>query len=120
MTKPLSFPSSLSRSADAWDKKYPDKPMPFKQGAITALSFVALFVHDYDTALAAADRAISLDHNVLQPFTNRAHALMFLGRTDEAKAPYVAHRGEKMIDHDWNYYIADDFKQFRAAGFRIP
>jgi len=34
------------------------------------------------------------------------HALMFLGRTAEAKTVYLAHRGEKMGQHDWNYYIA--------------
>ena len=45
---------------------------------------------------------------------------MFLGRTAEAKAAYVAHRGEKIGEHDWNYYIADDFKQFRAAGLSHP
>ena len=93
--------------SEAWEKQYADKSLKFTHGALIGLSFVAIFAHDYTAAIAAADRASALEPDNIMPLTNRAHALMFLGRTDEAKTAYLAHRGEKIGDHDWNYYVAD-------------
>jgi hypothetical protein len=54
--------------------------------------------------------------------TNRAHALMFLERGEDAKALYFAHKG-KPIGHDgelWERAIAEDFAEFRMAGLTHP
>ncbi len=55
--------------------------------------------------------------------TNRAHALMFLGRGKEAEALYLAHKGERISKDDrrlWERAIADDFAEFRKAGLTQP
>ncbi len=118
--KALELAKQYAAASEAMDKKSNGKPGTLAAGALGNVSFAALFARDYKAALAAADRAISLEPGDLNPHTNRAHALMFLGRTAEAKTVYLAHRGEKMNGHDWNYFIADDFKQLRAAGISHP
>lgn len=118
--KSFEYSKKAVELSEAWDKQYSDKPNEYTSTSLVSLSFHAIFARQYNTALDAATRAIDLNPAKLEPYTNRAHALMFLGRADEAKTAYLAHRGEKMGKHDWNYYIADDFKQFRAAGITHP
>jgi hypothetical protein len=52
---------------------------------------------------------------------NRAHALMFLGRVDEARALYLANRGKKTIgDKLWENVVREDFADLRKAGLSHP
>jgi hypothetical protein len=51
--------------------------------------------------------------------TNRAHALMFLGRGEDSKALYLAHKGKPLTEQDarlWESIIVEDFAEFRKAG----
>ena len=50
---------------------------------------VELFAHDFAGALSASDEAIKLDPKDLAAQTNRAHALLFMGRTKDAEAIYL-------------------------------
>ncbi len=55
--------------------------------------------------------------------TNRAHALLFLGRTKEAEAVYLGHRGEKVFansDEKWEDAILTDFDDLSKAGITNP
>ena len=53
--------------------------------------------------------------------TNRAHALMLIGRLDEARAIYLKHRGERMPnDKEWETAIRDDFAELRGKGLTSP
>src|SRR5215471_5564606 len=55
--------------------------------------------------------------------TNRAHALMFMGQDEEAKALYLAHKGQRMSDKDdrlWEGVIGQDFAKLREAGLTHP
>jgi hypothetical protein len=55
--------------------------------------------------------------------TNRAYALMFLGREEESKALYFAHKGKPMSEQYgtlWERAIAEDFAAFRKAGLTHP
>ena len=48
---------------------------------------------------------------------------MFMGHDEEAKALYVAHKGERMSDKDdrlWECVIGQDFADFRKAGLTRP
>jgi hypothetical protein len=46
---------------------------------------------------------------------------MFLGRVDEARALYRAHRGEKTQDDKiWEDDIREDFAELRKAGLPTP
>ena len=48
---------------------------------------------------------------------------MFLGRTDEARVLYLAHRGEKLAPDEsdlWEKAVLDDFAALRKAGLTDP
>ena len=46
--------------------------------------------------LECVDQAISIAPEEIWLYANRAHALMFLGRVEEAREVYLRYRGEKM------------------------
>ena len=53
----------------------------------------------------------------------RAHALMFLGRGEEAKALYLAYKGKPLPGQHgrlWERAIVLDFAEFRKAGLTHP
>jgi TPR repeat protein len=83
----------------------------------------ALFVREFTRALTVSDRAHALLPDSLGIDTNRAHALMFLGRGEECNALYLAHKGKPMSGQDarrWEHVIAKDFAEFRKAGLTHP
>ena len=51
-------------------------------------------------------------------YTNRAHALMFLGRIDEARALYLKYRGKQDVQpgKSWEIVILEDFAELQKAG----
>jgi hypothetical protein len=104
---------AAKESAETKDK---GKAGDMTADALAGVSWHALFARKYPEAIAAADRSIQLKPNDLVPETNRAHALMMLGRTAEAKAIYMAHKGEKIGSRVWEQVIADDFAELRKAG----
>jgi predicted Zn-dependent protease len=78
---------------------------------------------DYTKALSVADHAHALFPVNLWIETNRAHALMFIGRDEEAKTLYLAHKKEPVsgeINKLWEQVIAHDFAAFRKAGLTHP
>jgi tetratricopeptide (TPR) repeat protein len=77
---------------------------------------------NFSKGLAIAEEAIGLapDQTWLQ--ASRAHALMFLGRTDEARAIYVQHRGQQnVLDREsWETHVLSVFADFRQHGLTHP
>ena len=56
-------------------------------------------------------------------YSNRAHALMFLGRLNEARTLYLQYRGQTFAQQSgssWETVILDDFAQLRKAGLTSP
>jgi tetratricopeptide (TPR) repeat protein len=87
--------------------------------AYIGLSFAQLFIRDFAGSLASSDEAIKLDPKDLVAQTNRAHALLFLGRTKEAEAIYLGHRGENVFtnsEEKWEEAILGDFDDLEKAG----
>jgi hypothetical protein len=75
----------------------------------------------FTNGLAAADFAISLAPDETWLYSNRAHALMFLGRVNEARAIYLQRRGEKIHeDKNWETVILHDFAELREKGHTHP
>jgi tetratricopeptide (TPR) repeat protein len=88
---------------------------------VGGLSYSFLPARDFAQALAASDLAISLAPNMTWVYSNRAHALMFLGRVEEARSVYLKHRGEIAVDDKvWETVILEDFGNFRKAGLTHP
>ncbi len=91
-------------------------------GNIGALAYRFVLARDFPGALEAADQAISLTPDALWLHMNRAHALMFLGRLDEARALYLRHRGAPNVqdDNPWETVVLEDFAELRKAGLTHP
>jgi hypothetical protein len=111
--------SANAAAAEAFEIKTSGKAGDLTASSLAQLSWYGLFAHHYAEALHAAERSIKLKPSLV-PETNRAHALMMLGRTADAKAIYLAHKGEPLNGKKWEEVIADDFAQLRKAGITSP
>jgi tetratricopeptide (TPR) repeat protein len=92
-------------------------------GADIGLAWFQLFSRDFSGSLASSDEAIKLNPKDLAAQTNRAHALLFLGRTKDAEAIYLGHRGEKVFansDEKWEDAILTDFDDLLRVGITNP
>jgi hypothetical protein len=90
-------------------------------GAFHALAWYALFARDFNAALAAAAHALAVEPANLLFATNRAHALMFLGRENDAGAAYLEHRGKVIRGQvTWQAAILEDFAEFERHGITHP
>ncbi len=99
------------------------KPGTQTAGALGSLAWHAVLGHKFDEALAAADRAQALAPDQLWIKANRAHALLFGGRADEARAIYLAYKGKPISSNSqdsWDDLVADDFEVMRKAGLTHP
>jgi hypothetical protein len=72
--------------------------------------------------LNASERAHALLPDGLNIETNRAHALMFLGRAEDCKSLYLAYKGQAYPFGRklWEHVIVEDFAAFRKAGLTHP
>jgi hypothetical protein len=88
------------------------------------VSWYALFSRDFAKALDAGNRSKLLDPDGgLTYDVNRAHALMFLDRTEEARALHKMHKGKHLRQGSvslWDTVILEDFAQLRKAGLDHP
>jgi serine/threonine protein kinase/tetratricopeptide (TPR) repeat protein len=85
--------------------------------AYEALSWDQLVAKDFSGALTSAETGHQLDNTNLDLDSNRAHALLFLGRVPEAETLYLSHRGEKMSNgKTWNQVILEGFNTLTKAG----
>jgi WD40 repeat protein/energy-coupling factor transporter ATP-binding protein EcfA2 len=82
----------------------------------------ALKAGDFRIALEAAELGIKFDPKEIWITMNQAHAHMFLGRTEEARKEYLAHRGETPPDGSkpWEELVVDDFQRLRDSGREHP
>jgi tetratricopeptide (TPR) repeat protein len=89
---------------------------------IGGISYRFVLARNFAEALEAADQAIALAPDKIRFNTNRAHALMFLDRTDEARALYLKYRGRQKVwgDQSWEAAILEDFAEFQKAGLTHP
>jgi TPR repeat protein len=119
----LQLQEALAVKVEAAEMKRDGKPGAETANALTNEAWYALLARNFTTALTVADRAHALFPSDLMVEINRAHALMFLGRGEEAKSLYLAHKGKPVTDQDnklWERTIADDFVEFRKAGLSQP
>jgi accessory colonization factor AcfC len=80
----------------------------------------ALKTGDFGIALEAAELGILFGPEKTWITMNRAHAHMFLGRTEEARAGYLKHHGETIDQGPWDDLVVADFGIFRQQGFERP
>jgi hypothetical protein len=90
---------------------------------LNQMAWDPLVAKEFTKALTVADHTHGLFPDDILFEKNRAHALMFMGREDEAKALYVAHKGQSMSETHkelWEEVIAEDFAELRKAGLTHP
>jgi uncharacterized protein len=119
----LQLTEAWAAKQEAEETKREGKPGKETAQALKGLAWRALFAREFTQALSAADRAHALLPDNLSIQTNRAHALMFLGRTEESEALYLAHKNQPMSADDsrsWERVIAKDFADLRNAGISRP
>ena len=89
---------------------------------VGGLAYNFILARSFTTALEAVEQAISLAPEKIWLYSNRAHALMFLERTDEARALYLKYRGTKNVSDGktWEVVILEGFAELRKAGVTYP
>ena len=119
----LRLQEGVVEKVEAIETKFEGKPGRETAEALHLVSWYALFAREFTRALTAADRAHTLLPENLPIETNRAHALMFLGREGQSKALYFAHKGRPILPESgklWERVIVDDFAELRQAGLTHP
>jgi WD40 repeat protein len=94
---------------------------PTTAAAYGSFSDTALKAGDFRIALEAAELGIKFDPKKTWIVMNQAHAHMFLGRTEEARKEYLAHRGEPSANGGpWEVAVVRDFRLLRLQGREHP
>jgi tetratricopeptide (TPR) repeat protein len=86
------------------------------------IAFAFVLEQDLASALDASDQAIAVAPSLTRFYTIRAHALMFLGRLDEARAIYLQYRGTKNVhgEKPWETVVLEEFAELRKWKFDQP
>ena len=87
---------------------------------LLSLSWYQLNAGDFTAALASAERGLQVNPEDFELDTNRAHALMFLGRHEEADALYRKHIGQLLGERKWETAVLEDLDKLEAAGRTHP
>ena len=119
----LQLQEALAAKVEVVETEREGKPGEETAQALNSVAWYALFAREFTKALTVADRARALFRDDLMIETNRVHALMFVGRGEESKALYLAHKGNPLSKQDarlWERIIVEDFAEFRKAGLTHP
>jgi tetratricopeptide (TPR) repeat protein len=118
--KAAQLQAKLAGSIEQAEREKAGKPGPATASQLLALAWYELFARDYWGALEASDRAIAIEPDRVIHATNKAHALMFLGRPKAARALYLRYKGQPVTKDGklWEAAILDDFKEMEARGLK--
>jgi TPR repeat protein len=119
----LQLQEALAAKVEAAEIKRDGKPGDETAQALNEVAWYAMLAREFAKALAVSDRAHALLPDELAIEFNRAHALMFLERREDAKALYLAHKGKPVSERDarlWENVIAEGFAEFRKVGLTHP
>jgi tetratricopeptide (TPR) repeat protein/pimeloyl-ACP methyl ester carboxylesterase len=109
--------AASDRSNTGWQNDF-----RYSIGRIGNSAYRFILARNFAMALEASDLVISLAPDTIWLRTNRANALMFLGRVDDARALYLRYRGEKNVQDEkpWETVVLEDFAELRKAGLTHP
>jgi WD40 repeat protein/tetratricopeptide (TPR) repeat protein len=91
--------------------------------AMGNIAWYALFAREFSEALRTSQRGVELAPDLIWLKTNMAHALMFLGRTDEARVMFLQYRGKRAFTDSntlWEQSVTEDFALFRTVKLSHP
>jgi hypothetical protein len=93
--------------------------------SVTQMGIIAyrlVIAHEAALGLEAAEQTVKLAPDLVWLQGNRAHALMFLERTDAARAIYLQYRGTKNVwnQQSWEEFVLQQFSELRGLGLSCP
>jgi TPR repeat protein len=121
--KALRLRESLAEKREETEAKRDGKPGKETAVELMSVAWYALLARDFPKALVVSERAHTLDPENLVIETNRAHALMFLGREREASTLYLGYKGKRVSEQDnetWDQVVDEDFREFGKIGLNNP
>ncbi len=108
----------LAEAKEKAEREKAGKPGAQTASALLTVSALKLFARDFKGALAVCSRAATLSPDPIYQ-TNKAHALMFLGRAQEARALYLRFKGKRVEGGKlWEEAVRDDFKELKKRGLK--
>jgi predicted Zn-dependent protease len=122
-SKAMRLQESLAKKTEEVETRRDGKPGKETAANLLGVAWYALLARDFPKALSVSERAHAFDPKNLAIETNRAHALMFLGREKEAKALYLAYKGKRVPEQDnktWDQVVDEDFAEFAKIGLNNP
>ena len=86
------------------------------------LCWTSILAGQFPEALVAGEKAVSLSGDAPCPARmNLAHAYLFNGQSEKAKAIYIKYKGQSFENgRKWNDEVVNDFKTLRQAGHDHP
>ncbi|MFL6796015.1 MAG: tetratricopeptide repeat protein [Xanthobacteraceae bacterium] len=120
--KTLALREAIAAQAEQDEIASDKRAGPTTASRLSSVSWSAVFAEDFNRALTAAERALELSPGTLWIIMNRAHALMFLGRAEEARAVYLRYRDQQNVQgtKSWRTVLLEDFAELREAGLTRP
>jgi tetratricopeptide (TPR) repeat protein len=108
-------------AADPSNTKW-QRELQFSIKKVGGIAYNFVLARNFLRALEAADQGTLLAPEQLWLYANRAHALMFLDRVDEARALYLKYRGQQKVNgaKSWEAAILSDFAEFQKTGLKHP
>jgi predicted Zn-dependent protease len=117
----LALQEQIASRVEREETKSSGKPGKNTAEALEELASLALLAGEPKKALAACDRLLVLLPGDPRANINRAHALMYVDRTADARAAYEAHKADRLPDgKSWRQQVAEDFVDLRKAGREHP
>jgi len=117
---------NINKAVAAYDEvmsmRPTDLPARLRRMVRTSLSWCQLLTKNFAGALSTCVRPPIEDAGDLHLQTHHAHALLFLGRTEEARQIYAKYNGQKIaeLDKSWEQTIVEDFDELEKNGLKSP
>lgn len=114
--------TEVATSAEKYEISIVGHPTIATAKEYTNLALFRLHARDFAGALEASQKAVEIEPKVVILGSNIPHALMFMGRLEEARAAYLAHKGERVAEGGglWEDELLNDFGEFEKRGLTHP
>jgi hypothetical protein len=114
---------TLAQTTKKEETKFDGRPGPKTAIEFGTLAYYELFARHFEAALKASEQATLLEHDQIWVAVYGVHALMFLGRADEARAAYrdgLTAYQEPLNPEYWREKVLEDFAEFEKRGLTHP